>query len=371
MSIDAVAKAAGVSTATVSRVLNNTPGVRAKTIEQVQEAVTMLNYKLPRERSLEMSRRRGTRARTRFRGNIAVIAVGESRSWLGRPITTNVIAGIQEAVNGRDRYMFIEEATDLGKLSQIVSSGGIAGAVLFVSPSAAIQLTKELVDGMEQYAPLVEVLSSAGGFRPLDHVTYDTATIGHLAYHHLRDHGAKSFAFVLDSPECRPLRMRGRAFMDAAHEDDSLVTSYLVSASQSNQRTFLPHLVSSATLDAAVDKLVQTQLRPAGIFVANDMAMVPVQRALIQRGILPGRDVSLVSCDNEELRLGALFPRPASIDLNGIEIGRRAVNRLIARRDALSSPPVTILVQPTLNATAADNGTQTRAGRCAGDCDAE
>ncbi len=43
-SIANVAKAAGVSTATVSRVLNNFPHVREETIRRVREAVQALNY---------------------------------------------------------------------------------------------------------------------------------------------------------------------------------------------------------------------------------------------------------------------------------------------------------------------------------------
>src|SRR5437879_3909205 len=50
MSIVAVAKRAGVSVATVSRVLNNLDNVRAETVKQVRAAMRELGYKPPQVR---------------------------------------------------------------------------------------------------------------------------------------------------------------------------------------------------------------------------------------------------------------------------------------------------------------------------------
>src|SRR6266403_2323396 len=55
MNIEHVAKRANVSTATVSRVLNGFPGVRAKTVARVQRAVSEMNYvPNPNARSLRV-----------------------------------------------------------------------------------------------------------------------------------------------------------------------------------------------------------------------------------------------------------------------------------------------------------------------------
>jgi DNA-binding LacI/PurR family transcriptional regulator len=58
--------------------------------------------------------------------------------------------------------------------------------------------------------------------------------------------------------------------------------------------------------------------------------------------------VKVISCDNEQSRLSALFPRPASIDLDTDEIGRRAVEQLLKRMSNRQSPPVSIQVVPRL-----------------------
>jgi DNA-binding LacI/PurR family transcriptional regulator len=63
--------------------------------------------------------------------------------------------------------------------------------------------------------------------------------------------------------------------------------------------------------------------------------------------------MAIVSCDNEEIRLGALVPRPASIDIGAEEIGFRAVVRLRARMQRPQGLPLVIQVAPRLVAAPA------------------
>jgi DNA-binding LacI/PurR family transcriptional regulator len=61
-----------------------------------------------------------------------------------------------------------------------------------------------------------------------------------------------------------------------------------------------------------------------------------------------GRDLRIISCDNEEARLSALHPRPESIDLNGNDIGYRAVVRLVSRLQNPNDGPLSIQIPPRL-----------------------
>jgi DNA-binding LacI/PurR family transcriptional regulator len=75
---------------------------------------------------------------------------------------------------------------------------------------------------------------------------------------------------------------------------------------------------------------------------------VQVYRLLAERGVTPGADMTVVSCDNENVRLSMLHPRPASIEIGTAEIARFAVRRLIQRIKHPEDPPVRILVNPKL-----------------------
>src|SRR5206468_10911651 len=74
-----------------------------------------------------------------------------------------------------------------------------------------------------------------------------------------------------------------------------------------------------------------------------------VYRHMERRGIVPGRDVDIVSCDNERELLSLMRPTPPSIDLNRDMIARLAVERLLWRmKNGVTSPSVVVTVSPTL-----------------------
>jgi DNA-binding LacI/PurR family transcriptional regulator len=46
---------------------------------------------------------------------------------------------------------------------------------------------------------------------------------------------------------------------------------------------------------------------------------------------MPGRDIDVISCNNEMSYLVGLDPRPATIDIGAETIGRRSVEQLLRR----------------------------------------
>jgi DNA-binding LacI/PurR family transcriptional regulator len=66
-------------------------------------------------------------------------------------------------------------------------------------------------------------------------------------------------------------------------------------------------------------------------------------------GIVVGRDLTIISCDNERVRLSALSPRPHSIDLRSEEIGRTAVRTLLSRITNPNMPRANVLIHPSLD----------------------
>ena len=94
MSIVKIAHHAGVSTATVSRVLNNFPHVGAETARQVRASAEALNYTIPvskRGRQRNIHRLRHSRRQT---NSIAILTIGQTRDWLQLPVMAAAVAGI-------------------------------------------------------------------------------------------------------------------------------------------------------------------------------------------------------------------------------------------------------------------------------------
>src|SRR4051794_2369375 len=135
MSIAQVAKAAGVSTATVSRVLNDLPGVADETVRQVRAAAEALRYTPLRARrgTRPMPKNSDSPTRVRSRtGNIAVLTLGQTRDWLRLPIMAAVVAGIQRGAGEFGLRLMLDDLPDPTRPSPLVQGRKIDGAIVFV-----------------------------------------------------------------------------------------------------------------------------------------------------------------------------------------------------------------------------------------------
>ena len=95
-------------------------------------------------------------------------------------------------------------------------------------------------------------------------------------------------------------------------------------------------------------QIARSNPRPDGLLVSQDVETIGLYPMLVQRGIRPGSDVQIISCNNEQSGLAMLSPRPATIDLGTDEIGRWAVTRLVNRIARPSEPPIRMLIAPKL-----------------------
>ena len=86
---------------------------------------------------------------------------------------------------------------------------------------------------------------------------------------------------------------------------------------------------------------------PDGIFCPSDDIMANVCTILYRNGIMPGRDVKIIACNNS----GPMNSTPdvfASIELRSGEIGELGAQRLMQRIANPKMPPETILLEPQL-----------------------
>jgi LacI family transcriptional regulator len=88
--------------------------------------------------------------------------------------------------------------------------------------------------------------------------------------------------------------------------------------------------------------------RPTAVFVPGDSVTAMVYRALSERGLRVGRDLSLVSCNHEQSLLTGLYPTPTTIDIHAEQVGRRAVDLLAWRMVRDPGAALDVGVEPTL-----------------------
>lgn len=132
LTIEDVARAAGVSRATVSRVMNNAPGATEAVRRHVKEIIAELGY-VPDQAARALA--------SRQQPTIDVVAVthGSALGWIGsHPYYSRVLAGVMTVLDGRDVQLRVHT---IGKSDAVEAVDTIArratlGAVLADAPPA-------------------------------------------------------------------------------------------------------------------------------------------------------------------------------------------------------------------------------------------
>jgi LacI family transcriptional regulator len=351
LSIERVAKYAGVSTATVSRVLNAVPVVSESTVKNVQAALKALNYDpLAVKRGPKPGMRRPPSVRKV--GMIAVMTVGLSRDKLRFPVTGAVVTAISSAAKQNGIKVLLDEMPDLTEISSVILDREVDGAIVFLADEAPLNVLAEL----HQHVPIVWAMGGHAGPLPVDHVSENNLAIGYLAHQYLHGKGCRHTAFLTLVPHKRNARQRGQALAGAAADSGQRARALLLTDDPIIASPYGGDAITAKGLPELIEAFAAMSPRPDGLFIDRDSTTVRVYPLLQKHGIQPGRDVTIVSCDNEEVALSALSPRPASIDLGTDELGGRIVRRLLLRIENREEPPIMIQTMPRL--VPADNDVQ-------------
>ena len=337
MSISEVAKLAGVSHATVSRVINHRPGVSQDMTRKVRDAMKRLNYTPP-------AKRRGPRPKSRSgvrTGNIALLFVGTDPALVVAPVTASVLHAAEEGLAERGFNMILGQLSDAGRLPPTVANGEVDGLLMHGYPPS-----DKLAETLQRY-PTVWMLSQrrANGYWG-DRVAPDNQAIGRVAAEYLLERSHKHVAFLHCNTSHMGFDVRAESFLGWCKEAG--VSSATIVKDSSSDHMTQEQQDSQPHIDSLVNKLLERSPRPTGVFVPRDTLAVKVYRALRDRNVEPGRDITVVSCDNNAV-LAGLNPRPATIDIRPDIIGSRAVDQLIWRMENPATPVRSIcLVEPRL-----------------------
>ena len=318
MSIIRVAKLAGVSSSTVSRVMNNHPRVAPQTAESVRKAMEKLGY-------TPSDRRPGPKPSLRTRtgaANIAFLALGTARHR-ATPAFEGLVHGVSLSTSQHDLNLIFTHSPDPDQLPPRIVSDRIDGVLLHGALPGK--------DVRERLRKLPAVWLMGNRRRPEwgDQVMPDSYEVGELAAKSLLSRGHKRLAFLnLDSGHWA-LRLYGHAFCATAIEAGAEAKSI----EQERQLTSgYWQEYSQESVEALVKRYLALAQKPTGVFVADDMQVAMIQPALQRHGVKIGPgEVEIVSCNNEKPYLVGLHPKPTEIDIRAESIGRHGVEQLIWR----------------------------------------
>jgi LacI family transcriptional regulator len=264
-----VARLAGVSVSTVSKVINDRYGVAPETYDKVMDIVSDLGY----ESSLVASslRRNST--------NVIGILVPEFE-----PFSTELLKGISSAVEGTGyellAYSGNLEHNQVGWERRSLSrlAGTLIDGAVIVAPTASVT---------DATIPVVAVDPHTGKTGPST-VEADNVGGARAATQHLIDLGHRRIAHVRGRTDLVSAQLREQGYREA------LVAAGL---------EFDPELVrvggyrAAETTDAARDLLTRPD-RPTAVFAANDLSAIRVMEIAHELGLRVPEDLSVVGFDN-------------------------------------------------------------------------
>lgn len=334
MSIEKVAKLAGVSNSTVSRVINDHPRVSPETVKAVRDAMASLDYTPSDRRPGPKPAARGHVATA----NIAFLLIGVARSDT-KPAFEQLLRGVSTAAADADaRLAFAHvEATD--DLPARMAEQEFDGLLLHgAAPAYSDRLRSH---------PCVWLMGNRRRPDWGDQVMPDTYDIGSKAATYLVGRGHKHLAYLNLDAGHWSFTLARHAFESVANNLGAGV--HVLERPRNETSGYWPAHTASLAQEL-VDRFLEISPRPTGLLIADDMQSAILQPLLQRAGVKLGPgETEIVSVNNEKPFLLGLNPKPAVLDLQFELVGRRGVEQLLWRIEHANAPErIITAVEPLL-----------------------
>ncbi|KQP48134.1 LacI family transcriptional regulator [Brevundimonas sp. Leaf280] len=305
--LEDIARLAGVSIATASRALNDSPAVNDRTKQTI--------WKLAKEHDYPF-RRHMPAGPIGAQGTIALV-VPRPQGREGRlsdPFFLELLAGVGEAARERgcDLLMSHISPANYDELSAALNTSRADG-VIFLGQSSLHSAFNRLVDADHRFVVWGAELAD----QDYCSIGSDNISGGRRATLHLARLGRKRIVFLgdLDPPEAM---QRHRGYLDAMSQSALDVDADLI----------VPAHFEVESAEAAVDALIRRGLDFDGVVAASDQIALGAVRALLHAGVeVPGQ-VSVIGFDNVPF---SRYSRPAlsTIAQDTMKAGRLMVSKLL------------------------------------------
>lgn len=269
-----VARHAGVSIATVSRVLNNTAPVRANVRARVHNSLTTLGYKPA-----------STRSSSSFQSAIVLLLPD-----ILNPYFTEIVRGVQDEASIDKNMLFLLDAAEDSQKEErflrMLASQPIGGTILCGSRLSPQDLMSAC---SRHHAPLV-VINRTIRYPNVSCIMVDLENATFRATRHLIDLKHTQIAFLGGPTTSEPSRARRRGIEAAlAKSGLSLRPELCISG--------FPNVDGGFQAMSAVLAL-PPQEQPTGVIAYNDMMALGVLHAIRAHHLRVPEDISVVGIDD-------------------------------------------------------------------------
>lgn len=318
-----VAKYAGVSTSTVSHVLNSTRFVSEHVKERVEKAVAELSYRP---------------------SSIARSLKGQNTKTLGMLVTASQNPFFAEVVHGVERRCYERGYTLFlcnteGDVSRMKANLGaleekrVDGLLLLCS-----EVNNDIITLLQaEWSVPIVVFDWGPQSDTVDRI-YDNSLHGaRLATEYLIRKGHRAIGCITGPLDRRSAEERLLGFRNAMKDADILVRDeWIVEGDYGCEGGV-----------SAMKQLCRLPERPTGLFVCNDMMSIGVLSEAFRLGLRVPEDISLVGYDNIYIA-NYMTPALTTIHQPKGEIAAMAVDTLVDRLDSKRAKGKVIKIEPRL-----------------------
>lgn len=309
-----VAEEAGVSTGTVSAVINNKSSVRTETRRHVLSAIDLLGYTPSRSAQNLGSKRRVDGGDT----NVLGVIVKEANN----PFYSEVVMGVHDVVKEEGYRMYVSTSEgqyeEEGNLITSFRERQLDGAIIAPVIHENVDLS-HLFTLRRTNFPFV-LLERIQGLRS-SVVSIDNVEAGKKAVAHLLDHGHERVVHFAGPPYTQHTRDRIRGVQVAFSESNARFSEDVIVNAGA-------HMEDGYRVAKAMFEEINRASRPTGVTCFNDLVALGVLRALAELDLTVPDDVSVVGCD--DIPTAAYLSVPlTTVRAPKYEMGQRAADLLL------------------------------------------
>ncbi len=313
--LEMVAERAGVSRATVSRVVNGSPRVTDETLAAVNAAIAELNY-TPNRAARSLANRRSMA--------IALVIPEDTTRFFGDPYFAAIVQGISTVLENTDYVLNLHLASSTGSFDKTVSYllGGNADGALVVSHHTGDHVLAELGSSI----PVVF------GGRPLDpqatdsyYVDVDNAIAAADGTRYLIEQGRRRIGTIA-GPDDMPAGIDRLEGWRSALKDAELASTAIAHGD-----------FTLAGGIRATRELLDAHPGLDAIFVASDLMAMGTVTVLRERGIAVPDQVAVMGFDDSPAALASEIPL-TTVRQPSVEQGERMARILLGLLNGETMP---------------------------------
>ncbi len=321
MKIKDVADKAGVSVATVSRVINNNPNVKARLKQRVLQAIEEIGYQ---PSGIARSMR-----------NQSLPVVGLIISDIQNPFFTSMVRAVEDTALENGYTVLLCNSDEDPKKEQlyidVMARERVAGIIIIPSRSESCPALKKLK------VPIVVVDRKLRDIRT-DTVLLDNVAGSKLAMEHLIQLGHRRIGLVGAPTSASVGADRFLGYQKALQDHGIEVDQSLIQMGD-----FKEPGGYRATL-----RLLELERKPTAVFAANNLMTMGMLKAVREKGVRIPEDLSVIGFDDMPW-LTLITPPMTTVGQPVYKMGAEAARLLFERLSSgPEKPPSRIVLKPEL-----------------------